>query len=120
MNSFAVLKDFRIVKFKELIQNILYFQGKRKFEINLNSKILIYLLIRQGINGLEERSQDYDEQRFIQKHFIICHLVIEGWLISTICQNKLYYLETYFIYFIIVNNQLNHSIKFKFLTITLA
>ena len=28
--SFEVLKNFRIIKFKELIQNILYFQGKRK------------------------------------------------------------------------------------------
>ena len=28
--SFEVLKNFRIIKFKELIQNILYFQGKKK------------------------------------------------------------------------------------------
>jgi len=28
--SFEVLRNFRIIKFKELIQNILYFQGKRK------------------------------------------------------------------------------------------
>ena len=36
--SFEVLVNFRIIKFKELIQNILYLNGKTKQEINIPNR----------------------------------------------------------------------------------
>jgi hypothetical protein len=46
--SFEGLKNFRIIKFKELIQNILYFQGKRKEQINI--KGMVNFIFRKGID----------------------------------------------------------------------
>ena len=35
INSFLKLKQFRLIKYKELIQNILYFLGETKDKINI-------------------------------------------------------------------------------------